>query len=317
MAGAGVPTGAVTRVTTREEAVQAIDAGAAPWVLKADGLAAGKGVIVTSDRDAAIAHIDAFIGAGAILVKEFLSGPEVSLFFLSDGFTVVPLAPAQDFKRLRDDDDGPNTGGMGSYSPLPWLDERFGSEAAFVDEVQRTIAEPTVRQLAADGTPFVGLLYCGLILTEDGIRVIEFNARFGDPETQVVLPRLRSPLSEALLAAATGSLHDLAPLEFDAGAAVSVVIASEGYPEAAQTGRYMTGLKPAAQIEGVTLIHAATKRESDQWFADGGRVLNVVGEGSTLAEARERAYAAVELVELQGGQYRTDIAQRAAEQASR
>ena len=313
MSAAGVPTGAVKRVTSREDAIAAIDAGTAPWVLKADGLAAGKGVIVTSDRAAAVAHVDAYIGAGAILIEEFLSGPEVSLFFLSDGTTVLPLAPAQDFKRLRDNDEGPNTGGMGAYSPLPWLDERFGSEAAFVDQVRRTIAEPTIRQLAADDTPFVGLLYCGLILTDDGIRVIEFNARFGDPETQVVLPRLRSPFGEALLAAATGRLHEIGELEFSSDAAVTVVIASEGYPEAPSTGRYMTGLRPASEVEGVTLIHAATSRQDDQWFATGGRVLNVVAEGATLAEARDRAYRAVDLVQLQGSQHRTDIAQRAAE----
>ena len=312
MSAAGVPTGAVKRVTTREEAESAMDAAGAPWVLKADGLAAGKGVIVTSDRTAALAHVDAYIDAGPLLVEEFLSGPEVSLFFLSDGQTVVPLAPAQDFKRLRDGDDGPNTGGMGAYSPLPWLDERFGSEADFIAEVQRTVAEPTIRQLAADGTPFSGLLYCGLILTDDGIRVIEFNARFGDPETQVVLPRLRSPFGEALLAAATGRLHEIGALEFDDGAAVTVVIASEGYPDAPQTGRYMTGLRPASEVEGVTLIHAATMREDDQWFATGGRVLNVVAEGVDLTQARERAYEAVSLVQLQGAQYRTDIAQRAA-----
>ena len=316
MSAAGVPTGAVKRVTTREEAEAAMDAAGAPWVLKADGLAAGKGVIVTRDRAAALAHVDAYIGVGPLLVEEFLSGPEVSLFFLSDGETVVPLAPAQDFKRLRDGDEGPNTGGMGAYSPLPWLDERFGSEADFVAEVRRTVAEPTVRQLAADGTPFAGLLYCGLILTDDGIRVIEFNARFGDPETQVVLPRLRSPFGEALLAAATGRLHEIDELEFDDGAAVTVVIASEGYPDAPQTGRYMTGLRPASEVAGVTLIHAATKRQDDQWFATGGRVLNVVAQGADLAEARERAYEAVSLVQLQGAQHRTDIAQRAAEGAA-
>ncbi|WP_293695591.1 phosphoribosylamine--glycine ligase [uncultured Agrococcus sp.] len=311
MAEANVPTGAVTRVTTVEEAEAAMDASGAPWVLKADGLAAGKGVIVTDDREAALQHAQTYLAEGPLLVEEFLEGPEVSLFFFADGESVVPLAPAQDFKRLRDGDEGPNTGGMGAYSPLPWLDDRFGSEAAFVDEVRSTIAEPTVRQMAKEGTPFSGLLYCGLILTDAGIRVIEFNARFGDPETQVVLPRLLSPLSEAMFAAATGSLDSLPPLEFDAGAAVTVVLASEGYPEAPITGRYMAGFDGASGVENITLIHAATKKEGYQWFATGGRVLNVVGQGATIAVARARAYEALGHIDLQGGQYRTDIAERA------
>lgn len=203
---AGVPTGQATRSGTLEEAITAIDEYGAPYVVKADGLAAGKGVLVTPDRDAAIAHATYWLQHGSVLVEEFLGGQEVSLFLLSDGHTVLPLSPAQDYKRVFDRDEGPNTGGMGAYSPLPWLPE------GFVDEVIDTIALPTIRQLAAEQKPFIGLLYCGLILTTHGVRVIEFNARFGDPETQVVLPRLVTPLSGLLFAAApVASASSLAP----------------------------------------------------------------------------------------------------------
>ena len=218
--------------------------------MKADGLAAGKGVLVTDDRAAALAHADAYLGSGAILVEEFLSGPEVSLFFLSDGDRVLPLSPAQDFKRLGDGDSGPNTGGMGAYSPLPWLAEPFGGEQAFVELVTRDIAEPVIRQLDSEGTPFIGLLYAGLILTEQGVKVIEFNARFGDPETQVVLPRLLDPLSRLLLAAASGTLEDEAPPAFADAVAVTVVLASEGYPAGPITGRALTGLDAAGLGRG-------------------------------------------------------------------
>ena len=218
MEAAGVPTGRALRARTRAEVEAALDELGAPHVVKADGLAAGKGVIVTEDREAALAHADAYLPSGPILVEEFLSGPEVSLFFLSDGDHVLPLSPAQDFKRLRDGDGGPNTGGMGAYSPLPWLGDHVPAQAvegessdpeeAFVDLVTREVAEPVIRRLDAEGTPFIGLLYAGLILTPQGIKVIEFNARFGDPETQVVLPRLIDPLSALLLAAASGNLED-------------------------------------------------------------------------------------------------------------
>src|SRR5690606_38911714 len=175
--------------------------------------------------------------SGPVLIEEYLSGEEVSLFFLSDGNTVRALSPAQDFKRAFDGDAGPNTGGMGAYSPLPWIADRYGSEREFVDLVTREVALPVIRQLDAEGTPFIGLLYAGLILTDAGVRVIEFNARFGDPETQVVLPRLRTPLSQLLFAAASGTLEDQGEPEFTTDAAVTVVLASEGYPEAPQTGR--------------------------------------------------------------------------------
>jgi phosphoribosylamine--glycine ligase len=307
MEAAGVPTGRATRAGTTAEVEAALDAFGAPYVVKADGLAAGKGVLVSEDRDAALAHAEHYLQQGTVLVEEFLAGQEVSLFFLSDGTTVLPLSPAQDYKRLLDGDEGPNTGGMGAYSPLPWLPD------GFVDEVIDTIAEPTVRQLANEQTPFIGLLYCGLILTERGIRVIEFNARFGDPETQVVLPRLETPLSGLLLAAATGQLGGHPRPRFSDDVAVTVVLASEGYPESPQTGRRIDGLDEAAAVEGVSIAHAATTRSDAHGgatIATGGRVLSVVGRGSDFRQARERAYAAVERIRLEGGQYRTDIAAR-------
>ncbi|MFT4229640.1 MAG: phosphoribosylamine--glycine ligase [Microbacterium sp.] len=314
MDAAGVPTGRAIHARTAAEVEAAFDALGAPHVVKADGLAAGKGVIVTSDRAAALAHAEAYLPTGPVLIEEFLDGPEVSLFFLSDGDHVLPLSPAQDYKRLRDGDEGPNTGGMGAYSPLPWLSERFGDERAFVDEVTRDIAEPVIRRLDAEGTPFVGLLYAGLVLTAGGVKVIEFNARFGDPETQVVLPRLVDPLSELLLAAAGGHLEDHARPEFAESAAVTVVVASEGYPDRPVTGRPIAGLDAAASVPGVHLAHAATAAGPDDGLvAAGGRVLNVVALGTTFAEASERAYAAVAHVELEGAQHRRDIAARVIE----
>ncbi|CAN5487881.1 phosphoribosylamine--glycine ligase [soil metagenome] len=304
MDDAGVPTGRATRAGTIEEAVEAIDEYGAPYVVKADGLAAGKGVLVTADRDAAIAHADFWLAQGAVLVEEFLAGQEVSLFLLSDGHNVLPLSPAQDYKRVFDGDEGPNTGGMGAYSPLPWLPE------GFVDEVIEQIAVPTVRQLASEHTPFIGLLYCGLIITKSGTRVIEFNARFGDPETQVVLPRLVTPLSGLLFAAATGELGSHPRPEFSDDVAVTVVLASEGYPEEPITGRAITGL---ADVENVTVAHAATALVKGEYVATGGRVLSVVATAPTFADARARVYAALDTIGLEGGQYRTDIALRVAE----
>ncbi|MBN9202331.1 MAG: phosphoribosylamine--glycine ligase [Microbacterium sp. SCN 70-18] len=308
MDAAGVPTGRAVRAATLAEVERALDDLGAPHVVKADGLAAGKGVIVTSDRQAALTHAAEYLPSGAVLVEEFLSGPEVSLFFLSDGDRVLPLSPAQDFKRLGDGDAGPNTGGMGAYSPLPWLAERFGSEAAFVDLVTRDVAEPVIRQLDAEGTPFIGLLYAGLILTDAGVKVIEFNARFGDPETQVVLPRLVDPLSQLLLSAASGHLEDERRPVFSDRAAVTVVLASEGYPVAPQTGREITGTDAAASVDGVHLAHAATADDDGTLRATGGRVLNVVAVGETFREARTAVFTAVERIGLEGGQYRRDIA---------
>ena len=306
MDAAGVPTGRAARASTEEQAVAAIDEYGAPYVIKADGLAAGKGVLVTPDRSAAIEHAHYWLQHGDVLVEEFLAGQEVSLFLLSDGESVVPLEPAQDYKRAYDHDDGPNTGGMGAYSPLPWLTEEF------VDDVIQAVALPTIRQLAAEQTPFVGLLYCGLILTKSGTRVIEFNARFGDPETQVVLPRLVTPLSGLLYAAATGGLGRLPYPKFSDDVAVTVVLASEGYPEAPITGREITGLDAASAVEGVHITHAATAVLDGKFIATGGRVLSVVATGADFVEARARAYRALDLIHLEGSHYRTDIAERVA-----
>ena len=230
------------------------------------------------------------------------------------------LSPAQDFKRAYDGDAGPNTGGMGAYSPLPWLAERFGSERAFVDRVTAEVAEPVIRQLDAEGTPFIGLLYAGLILTgegaDTGIKVIEFNARFGDPETQVVLARLESPLSRLLMSAASGTLEDEPEPTFSPAPAITVVLASEGYPESPATGRPIEGLHAAASTPGVHLAHAATAgpdAPGGDLISTGGRVLNVVATGESFAQARERAYAALGEITLEGSHYRRDIAARVAE----
>ncbi|MFM2720838.1 phosphoribosylamine--glycine ligase [Microbacterium mcarthurae (nom. nud.)] len=313
MDAAGVPTGRAVRAHDLAGVEAALDELGAPHVVKADGLAAGKGVIVTSDRAAALAHAEAYLPTGPVLIEEFLAGPEVSLFFLSDGDSVLPLSPAQDFKRLRDGNEGPNTGGMGAYSPLPWLAQRFGGEEEFVDQVTREIAEPVIRQMDAEGTPFIGLLYAGLILTEAGVKVIEFNARFGDPETQVVLPRLIDPLSTLLMAAASGTLEDQPRPAFAEATAVTVVLASEGYPEAPITGRPLRGLDDAEEVDGVHLAHAATMLRGGELHATGGRVLNVVALGTTFREARTAAYEALGRIGLEGGQYRSDIAARVVE----
>ena len=307
MDAAGVPTGGAVTATTIDEVTTAIDEYGAPYVIKADGLAAGKGVLVTEDRGAALAHAEYWLQHGGVLVEEFLDGQEVSLFLLSDGETVLPLSPAQDYKRAHDNDEGPNTGGMGAYSPLTWLDEEF------VDDIIAAVALPTVRQLASEGTPFIGLLYCGLIVTASGVRVIEFNARFGDPETQVVLPRLETPLSGLLLAAATGGLGRLPYPKFSDDVAVTVVLASEGYPESPVTGRRIRGLDAAAAVDGVHIAHAATALLDGEFIATGGRVLSVVAVGPDFATARARAYESLALIELEGSHYRTDIALRVAE----
>ncbi|MGF6824194.1 phosphoribosylamine--glycine ligase [Microbacterium sp. ZKA21] len=316
MDAAGVPTGRAVRAATIADVETALDEFGAPHVVKADGLAAGKGVIVTSDRAEALAHAAHYLPEGPVLVEEFLSGPEVSLFFLSDGDTVRALSPAQDFKRAYDGDEGPNTGGMGAYTPLPWLAEQFGSEADFVSLVTEQVALPVIRQLDAEGTPFIGLLYAGLILTSSGVRVIEFNARFGDPETQVVLPRLVTPLSGLLFAAASGTLEDQPQPEFSDDVAITVVLASEGYPEAPQTGRPIEGLADAASVDGVRIVHAATAgpdAPGGDLLATGGRVLNVVATASDFATARAAAYDAIGRITLEGAHFRTDIAARVAE----
>jgi phosphoribosylamine--glycine ligase len=305
MAAAGVPTAMAHVCESVDEVEAALDQFGAPYVVKDDGLAAGKGVVVTEDRAAALDHARHCLDkpGGRLVVEEYLDGPEVSLFCLSDGEHVVPLQPAQDFKRIFDGDLGPNTGGMGAYSPLPWAPD------GLVADVVARVVQPTVDELRHRGTPFVGVVYAGLALTSRGLRVIEFNARFGDPETQVVLARLRTPLAHVLLAAATGGLHDLEDLRWLDGAAVTVVVAAENYPGTPVSGGVITGLDEADAVEGAYVLHAGTSNgPGGEIAASGGRVLSVVGVGADLAQARERAYAAVSTIHLPGMQVRTDIA---------
>jgi phosphoribosylamine--glycine ligase len=294
MAAAGVATAAARSCSTPSDVAAALDEFGAPYVVKDDGLAAGKGVLVTADRDAALAHAAA---CGTVLVEQFLDGPEVSLFCVTDGTTVVPLLPAQDYKRLLDGDRGPNTGGMGAYCPLPWL------AADVVAGILRDVAVPTVAEMARRGTAFSGLLYVGLAMTARGPRVVEFNARFGDPETQVVLPLLETPLAGLLNAAAVGTLAAHEPLRWRNGAAVTVVLAAEGYPERPRRGDVVTG----SERDGV--VHAGTRRRDDGAIvSSGGRVVSATGVAPTLAGARERAYSVLSGVQLPGGQFRSDIA---------
>ena len=299
MAAAGVPTAAARVCSTAEQAAAALDAFGPPFVVKDDGLAAGKGVVVTLDRDEAIAHAAV---CERVVIEEFLDGPEVSLFAVTDGATVVPLLPAQDFKRVHDGDEGPNTGGMGAYTPLPWLPE------GFVAEVTQRVLQPTVDEMARRGTPFTGLLYAGLALTGHGVRVVEFNARFGDPETQPILALLASPLGALLSAAAEERLHDLGPLAWLDGAAVAVVVAAESYPDKPRTGDAVDGLVDAAALDGVAVLQAGTRSDDGQVVTSGGRVLAVTAVGSDVADARAKAYAGVDLVRIDGSHYRTDIA---------
>jgi len=308
MSVANVPTALAHVCTDEDEVAAALDALGVPHVVKDDGLAGGKGVVVTDDRDAALAHARSCLAKpdGRVVVEEYLNGPEASLFCLSDGKSVVPLALAQDFKRVGDGDSGPNTGGMGAYSPLDWAPE------GLVDEVVGRIAQPVVDEMRHRGTPFVGVLYVGLALTSRGPRVIEFNVRFGDPETQVVLARLRTPLGGLLHAAATGALDALPPLRWADEHAVTVVVAAEGYPAAPRTGGMVEGVDEVPGGPDAYVLHAGTTRADDGVLvASGGRVLSVVGLGGSLAEARERAYAAVDAVRLAGSHHRSDIALKA------
>ncbi len=302
MAAAGVPTGLCRVCDTAAQVEDALDAFGPPYVVKDDGLAAGKGVVVTPDRDAALGHAG---HCGRVVVEEFLDGPEVSLFAITDGTTVLPLLPAQDFKRLGDGDVGPNTGGMGAYAPLPW------APAGLADEVVATVIQPVVDELRRRGTPFVGLVYAGLALTSRGIRVVEFNARFGDPETQPLLALLETPLAQVLLAAAQGRLAEIPALQWKPGAAVGVVLASPGYPAKARTGGEITG----ADGEDATahVIHAGTSNDDGVLRSAGGRVLLTVGLGADLAAARRAAYDRLAGIHLDGGQARTDIALAAVE----
>ena len=309
MACAGVPTALAHVCTTMDEVEAALDALGAPHVVKDDGLAAGKGVVVTDDRDAALAHARVCLAkpGGQLVVEEFLDGPEVSVFCVCDGTAVRALAPAQDFKRVGDGDTGPNTGGMGAYSPLPWAPPHLS------DWVIEHIAAPTVDEMHRRGTPFVGTLYVGLAMTSRGPRVVEFNARFGDPDGQVSLARLVTPLGGLLYAAATGRLGDFDDLHHRPEAAVVVVVAAQGYPAAPVTGGEIGGLDAAGEVEGAWVLHAGTRRTDDGVVrCAGGRVLDVMAMGPDLAAARDTAYAAVSRVTLDGAHYRSDIALAAA-----
>jgi phosphoribosylamine---glycine ligase len=304
MTAAGVPTAEARVCTTPDEAAAAIDAFGAPYVVKDDGLAAGKGVVVTDDRQLALNHAKT---CEVVVVEEYLDGPEVSLFALcawneADGATVYPLLPAQDFKRIHDGDQGPNTGGMGAYTPLTWAPDDL------VDEVLRTVLQPTVDELARRGTPFAGLLYAGLALTSRGVRVVEFNVRFGDPETQPLLALLDSPLSPLLVGAATGTLAEIPPPSWRSGAAVTVVMAGDGYPESASKGDVIVGTETLDRDPAVHVIHAGTARADGHLVTAGGRVLAVTAVGADVADARAKAYEGVAMISFPGAQWRRDIA---------
>ena len=295
MRDAGVPTARSFTCTEESEIEEALDTFGAPYVVKDDGLAAGKGVVVTNDRQTALNHA---LACSRVVIEEYLAGPEISLFGISDGRNILPMQPAQDFKRAYDGDAGPNTGGMGAYSPLPWAPDDI------VDETYEKVLAPMIAEMAARGTPFVGLLYAGLALTDDGIRVIEFNARFGDPETQVLIPRLMTPLATLLYNAATDNLDD-AVLQWRDESAVTIVLAAQGYPESPKTGAPIASIPTIAQSQ---VFHAGTSDSSGTLLSTGGRVLTVTGTGADLTEARDRAYRAISQIELEGSFYRSDIA---------
>ena len=297
MRSAGIPTADARTVTDAADLVRELDAFGPPYVVKDDGLAAGKGVVVTEERAQALLHGEACLAkGGAVLVEEYLDGPEASVFCISDGTTVVPLLPAQDFKRVGNGDTGPNTGGMGAYCPLSWADPDLAQWT--IDHV----AQPAIDEMAMRGIPYTGVLYVGLALTSTGPRVVEFNARFGDPETQAVLALLETPLGGLLAAAARGELADQPPLRWREGSAITVVLAAAGYPQSPRTGDVITG----ADAPGV--LHAGTALRDGEIVSSGGRVLSVVATGATLEQARETAYATLHGITLDGGHYRTDIA---------
>ena len=295
MRDAGVPTARSFTCENQEEIEKALDAFGAPYVVKDDGLAAGKGVVVTQDRAIALTHA---LACKRVVIEEFLNGPEISLFGISDGRNILPMQPAQDFKRAYDFDKGPNTGGMGAYSPLPWAPDEI------MDETYEKVLAPVIAEMAARGTPFVGLLYAGLALTDHGLRVIEFNARFGDPETQVLIPRLKTPLATLLYKAATDSLDDVA-LDWHDESAVTVVLAAPGYPDSPQVNGVITKIP---NIAGTRIFHAGTSQSGDALLSTGGRVMTVTGIGSDLTQARDLAYRAISQIELSGSFYRSDIA---------
>ena len=295
MRDAGVPTSRSFTCESQEEIEKALDAFGAPYVVKDDGLAAGKGVVVTGDRAIALEHA---LSCKRVVIEEFLNGPEISLFGISDGRNILPMQPAQDFKRAYDLDKGPNTGGMGAYSPLPWAPDDI------VEETYEKVLAPMIAEMSARGTPFVGLLYAGLALTDHGLRVIEFNARFGDPETQVLIPRLKTPLATLLYKAATNSLDDVA-LEWRDESAVTVVLAAPGYPDAPQVNGAITKIPVIADTQ---IFHAGTIESGEALVSAGGRVMTITGLGEDLTQARDRAYRAISQIELSGSFYRSDIA---------
>ena len=309
MAAAGVPTAEAAVCATEAELAAALERFGSPYVVKEDGLAAGKGVVVTDELPVALAHGRACLSRGGrVVVEDYLDGPEASVFCVCDGATVRPLAPAQDFKRLLNEDAGPNTGGMGAYSPLPW------APADLAEQVVREVAQPVVDEMARRGTSFIGLLYCGLALTGRGLRVVEFNVRFGDPETQAVLARLTSSLPELLHAAATSALAEVPEPTWSDQCAVDVVIAAPGYPGTVTTGGAISGIEAAEELDDVHVLHAGTgTTERGELVSTGGRVLSVVALGPTVEDARARAYEAVERSELEGAHYRTDIARTSSE----
>ena len=304
MEAAGVPTARARVCRSAGQVSEALDEFGPPHVVKADGPAAGKGVVVTEDRATAERHARM---CGRVVVEEFLDGPEVSLFVLTDGSHALPLLPAQDFKRAYDGDQGPNTGGMGAYAPVPW------APAGLTDEVMETVVRPTLMETNRRGGRYQGLLYVGLALTSKGPRVVEFNARFGDPEAQVLLDRLATPIGAVLQATDTGDLGAIGSLNWKPGAAVTVVMAAEGYPADPVKGDVIGGIGAANALEGAYVLHAGTAwSDTDDFKCNGGRVLSVVGTGADLRQARERVYEAVYRIEIRGSFHRTDIAERAA-----
>jgi phosphoribosylamine--glycine ligase len=303
MAAAGIATARAHVCAGAAEVDAALDDLGSPYVVKDDALAAGKGVVVTDDRGLARAHA---LACAQVVIEEYLDGPEVSLFGVCDGERVLPMQPAQDFKRLLDADEGPNTGGMGAYSPLTWL------PSTFVDEVTETVLQPCVDELARRGTPFVGLLYAGLALTSQGVKVVEFNARFGDPETQVLLELLETPLGALLAAAAAGRLDVSVPLRWAQRSAVTVVMAAKGYPAQPRAGDVIDGIATAEALETVSVQQAGTSLRDGLLVTAGGRVLAVTSVGDSLAPARAGAYEGVAAISFRGAQWRHDIAAAAA-----
>jgi phosphoribosylamine--glycine ligase len=308
----GIPTGSSMAVTSMAEALDALEAFDAPYVVKADGLAAGKGVVIAEDRAAAAAALEACLvhrafgdAGGTVVIEEHLSGPEVSVFALTDGRDMVPLAMAQDFKRIGEGGTGPNTGGMGAYSPVPSVDEPTA------DRIWDEVLHRTVRALSAEGVDYRGVLYAGLMLTEDGPKLLEYNCRFGDPEAQVLMPRVDSGLAGLLLGCARGMVGS-ARAEIAPDACVTVVIASGGYPGGYATGYEVSGLDAATDVEGAVVFHAGTAERGGRVVTSGGRVLAVSGLGPTISQARSRAYEACSRIGFEGAYLRRDIAEEAA-----